>query len=96
MINWMMYGCAIAFWMMGGMFRMYTDDKISVHGHLVDAVGSLIGVVWSALTHDYSVYTFSAITAHDLWRWWNRGGGDGIKKWVKSRSQAPKAVHQGA
>lgn len=89
--------CALVCYVAGSLLYRAADGGIRIHTLLLDAAGSVLGSVWSVRAgssgHRVFFVFFVTLTAFSLWRWWINGGGDGLKKWTRSRDPQGGVQH---
>ena len=76
--------------MAGFFLTLHADRKLSVQGHLVMAAGYGMQVVGNLLYSETRMFVAipAALMAWSLYQWWNNGGGDGLKRRLKSWAQS--------
>lgn len=63
---------------------MHVDKKVQVRGLLWVAIAAGVMMVASVLDgSSFGGAVNAATAAFALWQWWDRGGGDGMKKLLK-------------
>lgn len=73
----------------GTFYVSHVDRRLKARGMLLFAAGSGVQVVMCLLRHQPETAAVNAGTmAISLWFWWNNGGGDGMKRRLKSWSQS--------
>lgn len=89
----------LVFFVVGVLHYLHVDWKIKVRGILWLAAGLTAQMIMSILLgHTFNAAIHSAGVAFLLWTWWNKGGGDGLKrrlkKWTESlrRSFVPQTA----
>lgn len=66
-------------------YGMCVDRRLKARGLLLVSVGEGAQVVMNILLDNMvGASIMAAVTAIGLWVWWNNGGGDGMRKKLKS------------
>lgn len=79
----------------------HADRKLQAHAFLWAACGTGVVTVAAIVSGNWGMaLLYGPATAWSLWEWWNRGGGDGMKKLLKKAAGylgfGPQAAPQGA
>lgn len=85
---WAMVSMAVLMW--GFLLVQHRDRKISMSGYLTMATGygmQIAGILMYAENKALAVMP-AACLAWCLYEWWNGGGGDGLKRRLKSWAQS--------
>ena len=94
-------GCGVGFLflLVGAWHAVYADPKLRAHGLLVMAAGyGVLTVVFVLIHHTWGASCFAAMPAGFLYAWWTSGGGDGLRRRLKSWTArfGPKTAPQSA
>lgn len=85
---WASVTVAVIVW--GFLLTQHRDHKINVRGHLMMATGyglQVVGILMYSENKPLAVVP-AACMAWCLYDWWNGGGGDGLKRRLKSWAQS--------
>lgn len=75
----------VAFFGVGVAHTLHVDQKIRLRGVLWFTAALFTQMIMSILLHHMFNAAFHAAgIAFLLWGWWNKGGGDGLKRRMKS------------